>query len=339
MSFYLTLPSDSNGKEYPENESNSFKVRLPDPIRLEGEWEVGLSAISLPDVAPQMKKIGNFKGSYFLKVGWNSSDVKGIAADKQRAKFFKIDHFKKAKPKDGVELCKMFITFCNNVRVFTALDDTYRKNRKFEKSGKLTYPDIKMDGEDMVIDYSKVDTSAKGIYLDFDEGFAAAMKWIQYDDKGKALLGPNMQIDITQTGDLDDGSVIEDVQRDTTADAVYWTVKQGWLMLSRHASWRFVNIKQAFNDMTDYNSRSLFIYSNVGQSQVVGNKVTDMLREVPYETKGVGSQYIEPTHIQYKRVRNNVLDIIEVEVAETSGAYTVFDEGVTTVTLHFRKTV
>lgn len=49
--FYLSSPSHSNTNEFQNNRSNSFKIRLPRPIRLEGSgWQVGLSAISLPDV-------------------------------------------------------------------------------------------------------------------------------------------------------------------------------------------------------------------------------------------------------------------------------------------------
>jgi len=50
MSFFVTLPSHSSIKEFPDNHASSFKVRLPQPLRLLGDgWQVGLSAISLPD--------------------------------------------------------------------------------------------------------------------------------------------------------------------------------------------------------------------------------------------------------------------------------------------------
>ena len=51
MSFYVTLPSHANRREFPNNQANSFKIRLPQPLQLltGGGWQVGLSAISLPD--------------------------------------------------------------------------------------------------------------------------------------------------------------------------------------------------------------------------------------------------------------------------------------------------
>ena len=49
-SFYVTLPSHSSKNEFPKNTANHFKIRLPNPIRLEGSgWKVALSSNSLPD--------------------------------------------------------------------------------------------------------------------------------------------------------------------------------------------------------------------------------------------------------------------------------------------------
>ena len=38
--FYITLPSHSNRTEFPQNQSNHFKIRLPHPIRLQGSTMV-----------------------------------------------------------------------------------------------------------------------------------------------------------------------------------------------------------------------------------------------------------------------------------------------------------
>ena len=70
---------------------------------------------------------------------------------------------------------------------------------------------------------------------------------------------------------------------------------------------------------------------------MVGNQVTDLLREVNLIRKGAGVQYFEPTHIQYIPVRKEVLDIIEVQMAEATGELVTFGAGNTIVTLHFHK--
>jgi hypothetical protein len=46
--FYLTLPSDSSSKYYPENTTASFKTKLSDRLDLDGEWEVGLAQLIYP---------------------------------------------------------------------------------------------------------------------------------------------------------------------------------------------------------------------------------------------------------------------------------------------------
>ena len=48
--FYLTLPSNGaiSMYEYPNNQNNSWKTRLNRPLKLEGEWEVGLVNVSYP---------------------------------------------------------------------------------------------------------------------------------------------------------------------------------------------------------------------------------------------------------------------------------------------------
>ena len=75
-----------------------------------------------------------------------------------------------------------------------------------------------------------------------------------------------------------------------------------------------------------------------GSRRVAGNQVTDLLGEVHYKRGGKGSHYYEPLHIQYIPVRKDVIDIIETQVTETTGALTKFGAGNTIVTLHFKKT-
>ena len=84
-------------------------------------------------------------------------------------------------------------------------------------------------------------------------------------------------------------------------------------------------------------SRSLLVYSDVGGSAVVGNQVTDLLREVNCRRTGDGNHYFEPLHVQYIPLRKDLLDIIETLVSETTGELPEFGEGNTILTLHFKR--
>ena len=44
--FYITLPSESSGDVFPENNPSEYTVRLPRWIQLKGEWEIGLHSIT-----------------------------------------------------------------------------------------------------------------------------------------------------------------------------------------------------------------------------------------------------------------------------------------------------
>ena len=44
--FYITLPSGSSKKLFPENNPSEYTVRLPQWVHLNGHWEIGLHSIA-----------------------------------------------------------------------------------------------------------------------------------------------------------------------------------------------------------------------------------------------------------------------------------------------------
>jgi hypothetical protein len=46
--FYLTLPSNSSMKYFPQNTVANFRVKLADRIVLPGQWEVALTGLHYP---------------------------------------------------------------------------------------------------------------------------------------------------------------------------------------------------------------------------------------------------------------------------------------------------
>ena len=70
MSFYVVLPSHANRREFRQNQTNSFKIRLPTPLHLPGgQWQVGLSAMSLPDTRVNMYDLLQ-KGNHVPNIRW-----------------------------------------------------------------------------------------------------------------------------------------------------------------------------------------------------------------------------------------------------------------------------
>ena len=65
----IVLVSDPT-KEFPTNNTSSFKVRLPVPLELKGGgWKVGLAAISTPDATLDLSRLTNAINPRVLIVG------------------------------------------------------------------------------------------------------------------------------------------------------------------------------------------------------------------------------------------------------------------------------
>ena len=120
----------------------------------------------------------------------------------------------------------------------------------------------------------------------------------------------------------------------------YYKTDEDYLYLSMFVNWVFTDLDRsfddAFGDHIAYHipKRPLSVYSNAGRSVITGDKVTHLLREVPYNLEEIG---YEPKHIQYIPLRSDVVDIIEVQVSESDGSLVNFEPGDTVVTLHYKR--
>ena len=224
------------------------------------------------------------------------------------------------------------------------------------------YISYRFDGEDLIIDGSNIQ------YYDFgrDSGWespifmlrtdlALEMGWFKKKDPppDKPIYalepGPNLVIEPRENKlPIPDDLKIswnEDGSGSTLSIGhTYWFIQRNkdgslsdYVRLSTNVNWRFINLNHSFKNILGPSVRSLLVYSDVGSSSVVGNQVTDLLREVDYKCEGRGSYYFEPTHPQYIKVRKDVIDIIEIQVAETTGELVEFGKGNTILTLHFKK--
>ena len=243
---------------------------------------------------------------------------------------------------DGTTLLKDMITFFNKKKVERSL----RKGWKLSDANgeNHTAAHFEWQGEDLVMHNRDVKLTRHNaqyypkFYIHVD--LAKDMKWFIHTGS-KYELGPNLILEIPE------GTIPDPLDLPNPSNNKFWhygSVDDGsggrifMMQLSLTCNWRFTNLNKAFGAVVNPDKRSLFIYSDVGSSGVVGNQVTDLLREVNYKREGKGSQYFEPLHIQYIPVRKDVLDIIETQVAETTGDLTQFGSGNTIVTLHFKKT-
>ena len=346
MSFYVTLPSHANRHEFPHNQANSFKIRLPKPLQLSGGgWQVGLSAISLPDTRVNLYELVK-KDGYILATSWEITypapgKTDGTMAARIGTTQALIQDVQDLDwVVDGVSFMKATIAHLEQRRHETAIQG----GRFTNDQGKHTYVKFKWEGEDLIIDNTNVcHCGNKTPVLTIYTKLALKMGWLRKIDSG-LILGPNLQQEFLgdQVPNLTKDSAWQDVT-DGQGNAVFWTVRSilpDYLQLSMSCGWRFTNLNTAFRAVVGEPTRSLHVYSDIAGSTVVGNRVTDLLREIQYKRQGRGTIYFEPLHIQYMALRNEVVEIVHVQVAETigrGGDLVKFGDGHTIATLHFKK--
>ena len=340
--FYITLPSDSSRTEFPDNASNNFKIRLPHPIRLEGDgWKVALVSISLPDPTSQLPPLMRNEKSVLFSSQWVTEN-KGLTQGKEvLTADFKPTDFR---PEDlatmsGKGFMKTVKAFFDKKLVEKKLLSGYQFANDDNSLKHCTV--FEWEEDDLVICSDRIQLQEintrfgkdryPAFYINLD--LALAMGWLVKNGDAY-LLGPNLTIEVP-------GGKVP-VPVDTTPPSSlgdkFWITGGNVVRLTMTCNWRFINLNSSFKNVTDSTKRSLFVYSDVGGSGVVGNQVTDLLREVNYKREGKGYQYFEPLHQQYIPFRKEELDIIEVQVSETKGELTDFGEGVTILTLHFKRT-
>jgi len=197
MLFYVTLPSHANRKEFPNNQANWFKIRLPQPLRLPGgQWQVGLSAISLPDTRVNLYELVK-KNGYIVSTSWEQTFPKpgGTDGDMQTrigtTQTLINDIQDLDWVVDGVSFMKATIAHLEQRRKETAIQG----GRFTNEQGKHTYVKFRWEGDDLLIHNTNVchcgnQTPSIVIYTKL----ALKMGWLRQIDSG-LVLGPNFQQD------------------------------------------------------------------------------------------------------------------------------------------------
>ena len=333
--FYITLPSHNNRAEFPHNQSNHFKIRLPHPIRLQGSsWKVGLISISLPDVKVHLPNLVIGNGILFTMdciMKYPSGTLKfGRAHYDPRDLRTVIEYI------DGVGFMKSMVTFFEQRRILNYhgphLGSSYTAS-----DGKRMYVKFRWDGADLLTDNKATHVCSNYLpALKINKILALKMGWLNESSPRNYDLGPNLRQEFFTDTVPNLETMAHDLKNDRD-EPVFWLIREDLFQLSVTCNWRFTNLNKAFQNVVGSTSGSLFVYSDVGGSAVVGNQVTDLLREVNYRRTGDESDYFEPLHVQYIPLRKDLLDIIETQVSETTGELPEFGEGNTIVTLHFKR--
>ena len=364
--FYVQLLSSASTNEFPNNRANSFKNRLPQPLVLDdGDWKVGVANVTypIPHILPgqplPQHPLPNFKKNDVLcRIEWSmkSRDVRGnMNFTRWSFKVSGADLIRDRMLITGGKALMRYIV--NRYKVMLREEITNKEDNLLTTngSGKKFYPEFRWEGDDLILDNSEV-------YLDvenasrpnrerpkviFGKKLVEAMKWLTREDPVSYWM---MKGNLMTEAD----ALSKDIKKDWTIPSVpvgerfgswtdIWKYSDDGLQLSSYCNWRFINLdesyREAFGGVSETVLASapprgpMYLYSNVGRSTIMGNRVTDLLREIPHD---VTKMSYEPLHIHYKPVRSQLVDIVETQLAENDGKLVDFASGVTSVTLHFK---
>ena len=342
--FYVQLMSNASTTELP---ANRFKNRLPYPLRFnESEWKVGLTSITYPITPLKPRSHRNFQPEDLIcRFKWvmKSLDIRDNVVVNTYTFELKGQDLIQARDliTGGKSLMKYTV---NRYETYLRQNVTDKGDSLISINGdeKKFYPVFRWEADDLILDNShtflhETDIRKRPEVL-FGTKLVEAMDWIRKDRGDFYYTNGNLRSEAD--------SVPDDIERDWSNIDQYrtWSELFGYinegLQLSPYCNWRFVYLDEAYHKAfggTVVNTMPtrgpIYVYSNVGQSTVTGDQVTDLLREIPHDPARMA---YKPKHVLYLPVRVQVMDIIETRLVENDGSLLDFTSGVTTVTLHFK---
>ena len=133
------------------------------------------------------------------------------------------------------------------------------------------------------------------------------------------------------------------IETDMTATTDAIVVKklsngEDMVFFSRYLDWAFSNLSRSFQDVTRLHKTQLaLVYCDLVESSLVGNQKHALLRQIMLKDSGGHRQSTEPLHYQWLGVRNNVIEVVHVQVADADGRLLSLPSGKTMVTVILKR--
>ena len=372
----LTLISDPTD-EFPNNANNSFKVRLPERLSLPGAgWHASLMSLTVPDQGQSNAVIATDPHTKVVKFSITYLTRLYMSGTYRRTSFktkdygVELEEIMSAKQSvtTGNEFWKRVMQEVHN-KVMQSLmneqDSALSFNgdeRPIVSVKKNWMPMMAWKGDALVLhavpkgDVLKSDKTTTTSTFAMDLGIAERFGFVQQlQGVSGHVLGPNLQFTcptVTYTDQtLPTGSSFRSQYNwngehyvgtqptDLTSDIMdqVFEVKKNRLHLSRMVEWQFNNLDASFEKIVGTSKRTVMVYSDIVESTVVGSGKYPLLREVQLLRTGEGESTAEPLYHQWIKVRGQQLDILEVEIASTSGPLAILPPGKTLVTIGLKK--
>lgn len=330
----VVLVSDPTN-EFPKNKNNSFKVRLPVPFQLAGTgWKVALHSVSLPHTTHRYLDHlvdGDIKWPFQFTVCGKSIVDDSIV---NWGGYVTRDALLHAQ--DGVHMMAILQTHFDMTPQLMAQDysiiPTGIQSRAYE-DGNLQ---ATWEGDDFtLLKRTPVRITEGNLDFRIELRFAERMQWIIRRSKNQFILDTrNLHFQLPYDSLYNRFTPVEKCEFGTKELFKIW---DGYIYLSLQVDWIFTNLNACFDNIVLRKSTTVFAYSDLVESQIVGSEKAPLLREVHCNRSKEGTIYFEPLHLQWIPCRRTVVDVTEFEIAEKDGSLVVLGSGKTVIVLLFKK--
>ena len=365
----LTLISDPTD-EFPKNANNSFKVRLPERLSLPGEgWHASLMSLTVSDQGQSNAVIATDPHTPVVRFKYPQLIRKYITGSYRRVETPTV--ILKIELEDVMNANQIVATegeFWKRVmqKVHNKIMDTLMKKQVAMlvsngderpiisvKKKKNAMPRLTWKEDTLIIH-----AIAKKGFVEREPNQQVEF-YIMLKKSGTSgtttdayTIGPNLQYTMpSETYDSTtpptgsqtrqwynwEGEQYVGVNYTSTPFRITTIENVKWMSLHMAMEWQLNNLNASFEKVVGTRKRTVMVYSDLVESTVVGSGKFPLLREVQLLRTGDGESTAEPLHHQWIKVRGQQMDILEVEIASTSGPLAILPPGKTLVTIGLKQ--
>ena len=379
----LTLISDPTD-EFPKNTNNSFKVRLPEPLSLQGEgWYASLMSLTVPDegqsnaviAADPHTKVIRYKHPISSRKWTDTGDpsTSGYLSINTAlsTKMIELEEIMNSTQivSTGSEFWKRVMQTLHNKIMTEVMKDQWNASvaepdrKPIMFVNKHGMPQLSWKEESLLIKaipkkdlLNNQQINMVEFYINVDIALKFGLLRRKTGKTGYAtsdfVLGPNLQYSLPtktygeNTGPVGsryrtyynwEGDVYEGVNFTSRAFSIMTADNVKWMRLHQAFEWQLNNLDASFEKIVGTRRRTVMVYSDLVESTVVGSGKYPLLREVQLLRTGDGESTAEPLHHHWIKLRGQQLDIVEVEIASTSGPLAILPPGKTIVTIGLKQ--
>ena len=357
----ITLISDAVS-EFPDNTNTNFKVRLQEPIRLhpEQQWQAAMVSLSTPNRPVTLMKNLGLKdqdtlfvyGVRVLNEKFGVSDAKHI--DEGAHETVSVGGvFGGVNPDNltGVEFWSRIALTCKHYQTWEMIRNARRNahwNKVFDEESTI----VDVDPLAQTARVRGTDNSLSPATFGLNLTVAKYFELVRETSPGVYNLGRNAFYEGVNT--YEGGRAQHRVKWPIESDMMTFDnamVVKKWqptgeemVYFSRHFNWWFNELNTAADntsassaDDKTTSTRLALVYCDLVQSSLVGNQKHQLLRELTLKDSGGSRRSVEPLHYQWLPLRNNVIDVVHVQLSDADGKFLAMPRGKTMLTVTLKR--